>query len=40
MDDGVDYSSLAAYRKAKGLAPAEPGEDGTDPDDSGQGTFG
>ena len=40
LDDGVDYSSLAAYRKAKGLSTEEPGSDGTDPDDSGQGTFG
>lgn len=40
LDDGVDYSSLAAYRKAKGLSTEEPGSDGSDPDDSGQGTFG
>lgn len=40
LDEGVDYSSLAAYRKAKGLDPIDPEEGGGEGGESGQGTFG
>lgn len=38
LEDGVDYSSLNAYRVAKGLAPTTPSEPGSGEDGGGSGS--